>query len=96
VKFWWNIIWDGFMELVWEERSLGLERRLCVSEYVTGRSRLEPVWFEPFEKKGGRELGFPLPGWLRVSEASLGRGANGLMKLGDAGVNGLSGVLSGT
>lgn len=88
------------MELAWEDRSLGFDRKLCVSEYVKGRSRsrLEPVCPEPLEKKGGREPGVPLLGRVCGSPASLGlgRGANGLMKVGDAGVIGLSGVRSGT
>lgn len=88
------------MELVWEDKSLGFERKLCVSEYVKGRSRsrLELVWLEPLEKKGGRDPGVLLLGRFCESLASLGlgRGAKGLIKVGDAGVIGLSGVRSGT
>jgi hypothetical protein len=83
------------MELVWDERSLRFERRLGESEKVTGRSRSECVGPGFFRKKPGRGAAFPLSGLGCISLGSLDLGANGLIKVGEAGVTGLRGALSG-
>ena len=75
------------MELVAEEMSLRLERKLGESENVIGRSRLECVWFIPF-RNPGREPALPLPGLCPSPE----REEKGLTKVGEAGVSGLRGI----
>ena len=88
-------MFDWVMELVCDERSLRFERRLGESaENVTGRSRIECVWLGFFKKNPGRPP-FPLSGLCCISLGSLDRGANGLVKVGEAGVTGLNGARSG-
>jgi hypothetical protein len=52
------------------------------------------VWLVFLMEKFDREP-WPLPGLCCASLGSLDRGENGLMKVGDAGVSGLMGALSG-